>query len=55
MEDLIFVFMNYLLLFIMEDLIFVFMNYLHTLRTWVWASYVALNHFICIQTVYIYS
>ena len=45
----------YYFFIIIEDFIFVFMNYLHNLRTRVWASYVTLNHFHCIQTVYTYS
>ena len=44
-----------IIIIIIEDFIFVFMNYLHNLRTQVWASYVTLNHFLCIQTVYTYS
>ena len=44
-----------IIIIIIEDFIFVFMNYLHNLRTRVWASYVTINHFLCIETVYTYS
>ena len=45
----------YPIIIIIEDFIFVFMNYLHNLGTRFWASFVTLNHFHYIQTVYMYS
>ena len=44
-----------IIIIVIEDFILVFMNYSHNLRTRVWACYVTLNHFLCIQTVYRYS
>ena len=44
-----------IIIIIIEDFIFVSMNYLHNLLTRIWASYVTINHFLCIETVYTYS